>query len=132
MPSASIALQRGLWAALVGNAELMQLVTGVYDDVPPGATLPYVTIGNDIVTDWSAVGVSGREHRLSVTVWERAFSAGNCRLISSYVENAVLGMSRDLEGHHLASLRFLRSFITKDPDGTTRGALEFVARTTAT
>lgn len=131
MMSASMALQRALWTRLTGDQELMQRVTGVYDDVPPGATLPYITIGNDIASDWSAVGVNGREHRLSIIVWDRAFSAANCRLISSQVETAVQALPRTIEDHRIASIKFVRSFVTKDPDGTTRGVIDFVARTTA-
>lgn len=129
MVSATMALQRALWETLTADSSIMSLVTGVFDDVPPGSSLPYVTIGNDIVTDWSAVNLEGREHRLTVVVWDRAFSAGNCRLIASRVEESVLGMPRTIQDHRVASLRFLRSFVTKDPDGSTRAVLEFNAKT---
>lgn len=129
--SASLALQRGLHAALTGDAGVMALLTGVFDAVPPGARLPYATIGTDVVTDWSRKDGEGREHRFQVSVWDAGAGTSGLKAAMAAVEAAVTGMDPALAGWRIVGLRFLRGFVVRDADGPAQGVVEFRARTVA-
>ena len=47
MANAEWELQQAIYAALIGDSALMALISGVYDYVPEGSALDYVTIGDD-------------------------------------------------------------------------------------
>ena len=50
----------------------------VYSPIaPPTAALPYVTIGEDFVTDWSTKTSWGTEHMIRVHVWDRGSTVTN-------------------------------------------------------
>ena len=128
--NASLALTRALVAALAADAGVRARVSGVFDAPPPGAALPYLTVGPDLVSDASGFRVAAREHRLRVTVWEAPLGAGRCAATMAAVEAVALGLARGLEGHRLDWIRFLRSGVEAEaPRGATRGVIEFAART---
>ena len=130
--SASLELQRALVAALGGDAWLAARMAGVWDAVPPGVKWPYLTVGPDVVTDWSTKTGAGREHRLRVTVWEAALSVARCGEAMERVEAVVLGLVPVMSGHRLVSMRFVRAVMNDDADGgPVRGLVEFRARTQA-
>lgn len=71
--SVEAALQKAIVGRLKGDAPLTALVSGrVYDRVPPGAKLPYVTIRNIQVVDDSAECVDGAEVFIDLDVWSNA------------------------------------------------------------
>lgn len=126
MSAAGLALQRALFAAIEAQAEL----AGVYDHVPPGATYPYAVIGPDVVTDAGTKTGDGREHRLSVAVWDGGASCARIKRLMAGIEAAVTAMPAALgDGQRLVGMRFLRSFVDPAPGGPVRGVIEFRART---
>lgn len=132
--TASLALQRALVAALATDEWLAGRMGGVFDQPPPGAALPYLTVGPDIVSDWSSKTHEGREHRLRVTVWEAPRAILRCAEAMGRVEAVVAALTRDLDGHRLVTLRFLRSAMDHGagtPGDPVRGVIEFRARTQA-
>ena len=130
--SASLALQRGLHAALTGDAGVMAVLSGVFDAVPPGAVLPYATIGTDVVTDWSRKDSDGREHRFQVSIWDGSAGTSGLKAAMAAVEAAVVAMPVVLVGWRIVGLRFLRGFVVRDADGPAQGVVEFRARTVVT
>ena len=68
----SWALQKAVFTALTGEAELMAAVTGIYDRVPVGTAYPYVTIGEATAADWSTKTSTGQNHTLTLHAWSRA------------------------------------------------------------
>ncbi len=91
MTSASLELQKAVFAALTGSSALTGLLGGsrIYNDVPRGAALPYVTIGESTVRDWSTGSDEGHEHLLTVSVWSRVNGEREVHQISSAVESAL-------------------------------------------
>ena len=68
----SIAVQRAVVLALKSSEALQGLIgdpARVYDRVPAGAVLPYITIGEDEVRDNSAEEMDGAEVTAVVHVW---------------------------------------------------------------
>lgn len=127
--SAAEAVQAALVAALQGHAALANLVSGVFDGPPARAAYPYVAIGEGATLDWSHKSGRGREHRLAITIWDDGESASGLHGLMGEAETAIEAMARDLAGHRIVSLVFLRSRILRDADGPWAGLIEYRART---
>ena len=128
MSAASLAVQTALVAALRGDAQLTNMVSGIFDSVPVEAALPYVTLGGDTVSDASSKTGSGREHRVTINVWDAASGAARVKAVLARVEAAVVAIAGVFDGHHIVSALFLRSFVTRNPDGAAQGVAEFSIR----
>jgi hypothetical protein len=117
------------------QAALVPLLVGiapVYDGVPPRASFPYIVISDSPVTDWSTKTQKGREIRLALTIWDDGEVAENLRTLMIAVEAAMDGFPRDLPGWHLASLVFLRSLVSREPEGSSAALIEYRVRLLAT
>lgn len=130
MTGAGRAVQRALFETLKAHPALAAQITGVFDHVPEGQRLPYVTIGEAVETDWSAVELAGREHRLSVHVWSNHAGMAEAKDILALVDDALEHMPTQLDGHRLVSLRFISSRVMTDvEDGLRHGVADYRART---
>ncbi len=118
-------MQTALRAALAGVAG----VSGVFDAVPVEAAAPYLTIGPDACSDWSTKTKAGREHRVLVEVWDDRASYARTKDLLARVEAAVLPLGGNAGGWRVAHVLFVRSFVTRDPDGWTHGVADFRIRT---
>jgi hypothetical protein len=125
--SAVQAVQAALVAALTGHAGLAGV--GIFDGPPARAAFPYVAIGESVTGDWSHKTGKGREQRLAITIWDDGQSAARLHGLMAEAECAIEGMARELDGHRLVSLVFLRSRIIRDAGGPWAGLIEFRART---
>lgn len=121
MTSASLDLQRSVFAALTASTPLTALLGGphVYDDVPRQAAFPYVTIGQSTVRDWSTGGEPGHEHILTLHVWSRAAGRKETYEIIGALEETLHDASLALSQHRLVNLRHEVSDARRDPDGET-------------
>lgn len=122
--SALAAVQAALVVALDGIAP-------VYDGAPPRAAFPYIMISDSPVTDWSTKTERGREIRLALTIWDDGEVAENLRTLMIAVEAAMDSFPRDLPGWRVASLIFLRSLISRAPDGPSVALIEYRVRVLA-
>ena len=132
MSSASLELQKAVFATLSGNAALVALLGGakIYNDVPRGAALPYVTIGESTVRDWSTGDDEGHEHLLTILVWSRANGEREVHQIISAVEAVLDQAAPTVAGARLVNFRHEFSEIRRDADGeTSRGLMRFRAVT---
>ena len=110
-------LQQAIYDALTGDSTLMAMVQGVHDHVPQGAAFPYVTIGEAMASDWSAVGLSGIESSLVLHVWSRERGRKEAKLIMAEMHRILDDADLTLAGHVLVSLRFRFSHTVLDADG---------------
>lgn len=129
MSGAAEAVQAGLVAALEGHPALAGMISGVFDGPPARAAYPYVAIGEAVTGDWSHKSGRGREHRLAITIWDDGASAARLHGLMAEAETAIEAMARDLDGHLVASLVFLRSRIVRSVTGPWAGLIEYRART---
>ena len=60
-----------------------------YDDVPRGGELPYLTIGQSSVRDWSTGSEDGEEHTLTLHIWSRASGRRQVQEIMGVVGTAL-------------------------------------------
>lgn len=118
----AVFVQQRLRAVLSGIAP-------VFDTVPVEAPAPYLTIGPDLSSDWSTKTNAGREHRVSIGVWDDGPGVARCKALLAEIEAAVMPLTGAAGGQRIASVLFLRSFTNRDPDGWSHGVAEFRIRT---
>lgn len=63
------ALQKAVYQALIADAALMALVTGVYDAAPDDANMPYIAFGPGDVQPERYAGVESWEEALQIDIW---------------------------------------------------------------
>lgn len=129
MSGAALAVQTALVAALTNHAPLASAVSGIFDGPPPRTAFPYVAIGEGFSSDWSHKTARGREHRLTILIWDDGHSAARLHSLMAEAETAIEAMPAVLAGHRLASLAFIRSRVVRDPAGPWAGIIDYRART---
>lgn len=125
-------LQQAIHAALSADAALTALLGGarVYNDVPRGAALPYVTIGESTVRDRSTGSEEGQEHFLTIMAWSRANGEREVQRILTAIDSVLHDAALSVTGVRLVNLRREFSEVRRDSDGeTSRGLLRFRAVT---
>ena len=84
--SASLPLQKAIYARLSSDPVLKTMVSGVYDDVPQGAKFPYVQIGDETVNPYDTKTNFGED----ATVTIHAFSMGPGKVQAKTIMDVVL------------------------------------------
>ena len=113
------------------QAALVPLLGGiapVYDGAPPRAAFPYILISDSPVSDWSTKTEQGREIRLALTLWDGGETPETLRTLMIAVEAAMDAFPRNLPGWRVASLVFLRSLVSREPDGPSAALIEYRVR----
>jgi len=121
MPSASWSLQTSIYQALAADAGILALLGSprIFDDVPQRAELPYLTIGQSTVRDWSTGTDAGDEHQLTLHVWSRAEGRRETQQLMAALKAALHDRQLDLDGHRLIHLRHELSEARREADGET-------------
>lgn len=109
-------LQIALYERLTGDAELMGLVTGVFDHAPEGQAQPYVTIGETLSTPDNAHGVFGRQVVATVHVWTRARGNAPGQAIAARIVALLDHRPLSVVGHRVVSVRCEFDQALRDPD----------------
>ena len=66
-------VQNSVLNRLLASTDLSAIVGGrIYGDVPQDAIFPYVTIGEDVATDWSTHYDTGQSISVVMHTWSRA------------------------------------------------------------
>jgi hypothetical protein len=136
MPSATLALQQSIFAALTADSALTTLLGAdrIYDDVPQGTALPYLTLGQTTERDCSTGSDpdtdAGAEHLLTLHVWSDARGKKQAHEILAAVRATLHDAPLALSGHRLVNLRHEFSEARRAPDGETiHGTARFRAVT---
>jgi hypothetical protein len=125
-PSASLALQSAVVAALTANPDLTAATGGtprVFDDVPPKTPYPYLSLGQTIERDWATSSDDGREHTLTLHVWSRTPGRREVHNIAALVRATLHLTALALDGHRLINLRHEFTDARREPDNETYRAL---------
>jgi hypothetical protein len=128
-------LQQSVFAALTADTALTALLGAgrIFDDVPQGTALPYVTLGQATLRDASTSTEEAAEHSLTVHVWSGARGKKETHAVLAAIRAALHDRSLALAGHRLVNLRHEFSEVRRDPDGETiRGTARFRAVTEPT
>lgn len=129
MTSASWMLQQAIVASLTAHAPLATAVTGVFDHAPDDQPMPYLTLGDDVVSDWSTKDASGTEHRIVLHIWSRAPGRREAKQLMALAQDALLAQSPQPADRRLINLRFLQASVLVSDDGLIHhGVIEYRAR----
>lgn len=134
MTSAALELQRGVFAALLADADLSAAMGTVrlYDQAPANAKFPYLTFGRTSVYDWSTDTETGAEHLVTLHVWSKARGKSECHALIETVRGALDDAALALESHALIRLRTEYSEIRYEDDNDVHhGLIRFRALTEA-
>lgn len=128
---------QSLWQAihdkLAGDSTLTGQISGIYDPAPEGQALPYLTIGEGSMRDWSAKDFTGQEHLIDIHIWSGNRGGGQIRILADQVATLLTEQTLSLTGHQLVGLEFIFFENFFDGDGQVRhGVMRFRARTIQT
>ena len=92
----------------------------VYDDVPQGASYPYVVIGEDATIEWDTDTEIGSESTLTIHTWSRAAGRKQTKELQEAIYTALHRTALVVTGVDVITCthEFSESFM--DPDGETR------------
>jgi hypothetical protein len=121
MSASAVSLRTAIHGALAADAPLTALLGGakIYDEPPRAAALPYVTLGQDVISDASTATEAGDEHALTLHVWSRQGGHREAHVLTGAVLEALADAPLELDGHHLANLRFIVADVRRESDGRT-------------
>ncbi len=121
MSASAVSLRAAIHGALKADTPLVSLLGGekIYDEPPRDAALPYVTLGQNVISDGSTATESGDEHSLTLHVWSRQGGHKEAHVLAGAVLEALIDAPLSLENHHLANLRFVVADVRRESDGRT-------------
>ena len=116
-------LQKAIYATLDAA-----LSVPVYDEVPEGAALPYVVIGDiSEVGDYSH-SVDGRQMTVTIHVWSNYPGMAEARTIAADITAALHFQELQITGYRPVPLVLEYHNVLRDPGGTIRhGVIRFRA-----
>ena len=124
----SFDLASTVYTALTGDATLMALVEGVYDDVPQDTPYPYIVVGEETTINAGTMTVDGLEHTLTLHVWSRYRGLKETKQIMERIYTLLHNSNLTVTGASLVNLRQEFSSTFVDAEGLTRhGVIRFRA-----
>jgi hypothetical protein len=128
------ALKKAIRAALVADTNLNGLLGGarVHDEVPRGASPPYVAFADAMVKDQSTPLGRAHETLLSLHVLSTEGSSRAASVIAARVETLLHDAALSLDNHRLVNLQLAESASRRERNNeATRITLRFRAYTEA-
>ncbi|MBS9719888.1 DUF3168 domain-containing protein [Tianweitania sp. BSSL-BM11] len=105
MAAAAVELQRAIFAALKGDADVTALVgERIHDHPPAKIRFPYLTFGRSNSYDWSTGTEIGTEHLFSIHVWSKATGKTEVLELMGHIEALLREGAFDLGEHHLVNM----------------------------
>jgi len=120
MKSPLLPLQKAIYDRLKAN-----LTCPVYDNVPDGAKMPYVTLGEDTAVDWSTKLENGQEVTHTLHIWSEYKGMMESKQIIDQVIQAITSTPLVVEGFFVVSARVDVVETMRDPEGYRHGIVRF-------
>lgn len=117
-------VQTIVYQALTLDAEVMALVTGVFDAVPQGQAFPYVTLGEDNHNEWDTVTSLGSDASITVHTWSRERGRKETKAIQGEIYDALHRAEMTHPGYRIVSIDWEGSQSFMDADGLTRHGVQ--------
>ena len=113
MTSPISSLRTAIRSILQNDDQLINRLGGpqIFVVAPAGETPPYVTFGDAKVDDWSAAGMIGHHHRLSLDIWTREGGDEEALVIANRIAEILPASNILLEGHTLVELLVISQII---------------------
>jgi len=120
MKSPLLALQKAIYDRLKAS-----LTYPVYDNVPDGAVMPYVTLGEDTAVDWSTKLENGQEVTHTLHIWSEYKGMMEAKQIIDQIIQAITSTPLVVEGFFVVSARVDVVETMRDPEGYRHGIVRF-------
>lgn len=101
------------------------LTCSVYDKVPDGAAMPYVTLGEDTAVDWSTKLEAGQEVTHTLHVWSDYNGMKEAKQIMDTIIQALTSTPLQVEGFFVVMARLDMVETMRDPGGSRHGIVRF-------
>lgn len=132
MSNAQWELQKAVYQTLRGDTALKAEIgdpARIFDDPPPEAVFPYLTLGEARASGWKGVE-GGVEHDIKLYAFSRYAGRREVKRILSAVYDALHDTALTLSGHDLVNIRFVFADAFRRSDGETyQGVARFRAVT---
>lgn len=119
--------------ALRADVAFMQLVTAIYDEVPPGARFPHIVVDEPFETPDRTFGQNGHQSMVTLSIFTQSPSTTKSGVGKAGWESglliveAALALLTDIEGapitvddHDVVDIDVVSIDCTRDTDGKTR------------
>lgn len=120
MKSPLLSLQKAIYDRLKAS-----LPCPVYDEVPDGAAMPYVVLGEDTAVDWSTKPAPGMEVTHTLHVWSDYQGMAEAKQIIDLTIQALTASPLTVEGFAVVSGQLDMAEAMRDPEGFRHGILRF-------
>lgn len=124
------AIQMAVYQKLSGDVALMAKVNAVHDDVPQpidsgdSSLFPYVSIGEDFLTEWDTKDASGVEASITVHTWSRYKGRKETKEIQALIFDALQRANLNVIGYNFVDCNQISSESMIDADGKTRHGVQ--------
>jgi hypothetical protein len=114
MADASWQVQKAVYAKL--NVDL---TVNVYDNVPPNAQAPYVTIGDDTAADDSTKTDDGQQITLTIHAWSDYAGRKEVKELGAEIYASLHKQPLVVTGFDVREIRWVFGDTIREPDGHT-------------
>jgi len=116
----SVQIQQAVRDELLSSSAVVNLVTGIFDEVPQGQAYPYIVVGEDTAIEWDKDLQLGVEATLTLHAWGRKAGRKEVKTIMDAMYDSLHRAELVITGLHsvLCIWEFGETFL--DPDGITR------------
>jgi hypothetical protein len=109
-------IQTAFYQRMTGDPDLMQVVSGVFDEVPESEQKPYVVLGEAIETPRNNHGQFGRETVETLHVWSDHAGFSEALTIKNLLIELFDHQPLTVDGQHVVSVRYEFSQTLRDPN----------------
>jgi len=124
--SSAAEFQRLIFETLKGNAQIMALANGVYDQIPTapfGTKTAYISFGPVDSNEDDVDCIRSIETTMQIDVWSRAPGFVECKRLTDLVKKALHRKPLELSENALVDVWVPIVRVFRDPDGTTSHGL---------
>lgn len=95
------ALRTAVRTHLLAQSDIIDVITGLFETAPADTAYPYITFGDDRVSDWSAQTFTGTQHQLLINCWSNSHNFGELYGLHRLIRHHLLTHMLALEDHKL-------------------------------
>lgn len=120
MSSAFFAIQQAMYSRLTQDADLMNRINGVFDEVPQDQPFPYVTIGEATSVPNRTFDRFGEDCTITLHIWSRYKGFKEAAEILDEMNRILADAVFTVPGWETEGCYYEFSETIRDPDGITR------------
>ncbi|UTW56188.1 DUF3168 domain-containing protein [Kordiimonas sp. SCSIO 12610] len=126
-----VPLQVAVYDALMADSDLSARITGIYDEPPAGARMPYIAFGDTSITVADTKTLEGSTVDFDVSVWSGDMGQMEAKEIMALVDSILHTADLHIQGQDLVYLRLQNAGVVRQFRATGslyRGRLSYRAR----